>query len=162
MFEYVAKGKVWKFGDYIDTDTIINARYLKNPNPKEWIKHVMESIRPGFGENVKKGDIIVAGKCFGYGSAREHAVIVFKEMGISAMLAESFARVFFRNAVNNGIPVIECKDITVNVEEGDILEVNLSKGIIRNLTKGTLLRTAPLPDFILKLIMRGGLMKRRE
>ena len=117
----------------------------------------MENIRPGFAEKVKPGDLIVAGRNFGCGSSREQAPRVLKELGISCIVAKSFARIFFRNAVNVGLPVIECPEAAESADEGDIVEVDLSKGIVRNLSKGLEFRARPLPDFMLRILEDGGL-----
>ena len=152
------KGRAWRFGDSISTDDIIAGRYkFRTINMKELAKHAMENIRPGFAEKVKPGDLIVAGRNFGCGSSREQAPRVLKELGISCIIAKSFARIFFRNAVNVGLPVIECPEAAESADEGDIVEVDLSKGIVRNLSKGLEFRARPLPDFMLRILEDGGL-----
>ncbi len=152
------KGRAWRFGDSVSTDDIIAGRYkFRTINMKELAKHAMENIRPGFAEKVKPGDLIVAGRNFGCGSSREQAPRVLKELGISCIIAKSFARIFFRNAVNVGLPVIECPEAAESTDEGDIVEVDLSKGIVRNLSKGLEFRARPLPDFMLRILEDGGL-----
>ncbi len=149
------KGKVWKFGDNVDTDAIIPGKYLVINQPKELAKHAFENMRPEFAANVKKGDIIVGGENFGSGSSREHAPLALKE-NISVIIAKSFARIFFRNAINIGLPVLECD--TTEIDEGDILEVDLNKGTVFNTTKNTTYDVSPLPMFIRKIIESGGLV----
>lgn len=152
------RGKAWRFGDSVSTDDIIAGRYkFKTINMKELAKHAMENIRPGFAEIVKPGDLIIAGRNFGCGSSREQAPRVLKELGISCIIAKSFARIFFRNAVNVGLPVIECPEAVESIKEGDLVEVDLSKGIVRNLSKGLEFRAKPLPDFMLRILEDGGL-----
>lgn len=150
------RGRVWKFGDNIDTDVIFPARYIPLRDLTEMAKHAMEPINKKFSQQTKPGDIIVAGRNFGCGSNREGATVVFKQLGISLILAESFARTFFRNAINIGLPVLECKGIASKVQEGDELEVNLETGEIKNITTGQLSRTAALSAFILNIIKAGG------
>jgi 3-isopropylmalate/(R)-2-methylmalate dehydratase small subunit len=152
----IIKGKVWKFGDSIDTDIIIPARYLILPMNEMKLK-AMEPLRPDFPAEFENGGIIVAGKNFGCGSSREQAPAVFKALGVSAIIAESFARIFFRNAINLGIPLVECKDVSNKVEEGDVVALDLSTGRIRS--KGFELSGSKLPDFLLEIIEDGGLVK---
>ncbi|MBN1685202.1 MAG: 3-isopropylmalate dehydratase small subunit [Spirochaetales bacterium] len=150
-------GKVWKFGDAIDTDIIIPARYLILP--LDQMKHkAMEPLRPEFAAQVSKGDVIVAGKNFGCGSSREQAPAVLKELGIRAIVAVSFARIFFRNAINLGIPVIECEGASAKVEEGDDIEINLSSGEVRIPKRDLSFSSSKLPDFLLEIINDGGLI----
>jgi len=153
------KGKAWKFGDDVNTDEIIPARYLVTTDPKELAKHVMEDIDPEFPKKVKPGDIIVAGKNFGCGSSREHAPLAIKGAGISAVIAESFARIFFRNAINLGLPVIESPEIVKEANEGDIIEIDMENGIVRNLTKGKEYTIPKLPENLQKVLAAGGLME---
>ncbi len=153
------KGKVWKFGDDVNTDEIIPARYLVTTDPKELAKHVMEDIDPEFSKKVQPGDIIVAGKNFGCGSSREHAPLAIKGAGVSAIVAESFARIFFRNAINLGIPVIESEEIAKETEEGDILEIDMKHGIVKNITKGKEYKIKELPESLQKVLEAGGLME---
>jgi 3-isopropylmalate/(R)-2-methylmalate dehydratase small subunit len=148
-------GKVWKFGDNVDTDAIIPGKYLVINQPKELAKHAFENMRPEFAERVKKGDVIVGGENFGSGSSREHAPLALKE-NISVIIAKSFARIFFRNAINIGLPVLECD--TTEIDEGDILEVDLNKGIVVNKTKNRAYDVSPLPMFVRRIIESGGLV----
>ncbi|RMA97935.1 3-isopropylmalate dehydratase small subunit [Hydrogenothermus marinus] len=153
------KGRVWKFGDDINTDEIIPARYLITTDPKELAKHVMEDADPEFPKKVKAGDIIVAGKNFGCGSSREHAPLAIKGADISAIIAESFARIFYRNAINLGMLVIESEEIAKETDEGDELEIDLEKGVVRNLTKGKEYKFNPPPEDLKKIQEKGGLME---
>jgi 3-isopropylmalate/(R)-2-methylmalate dehydratase small subunit len=152
------KGKVWKFGNNIYTDVIIPARYLQNYNEKSLAKHCMEDIDESFSKNVKKGDIIVAGENFGCGSSREHAPISIKASGISCIIAKSYARIFFRNAINIGLPIFISSDIYENTEAGNLLEVNAEKGTVRNITKNIIFTTSSLPSFIQQIIKNNGLI----
>ncbi len=149
------KGKVWKFGDNVDTDAIIPGKYLVINQSKELAKHAFENVRPEFALRVKKGDIIVAGENFGSGSSREHAPLALKE-NVSIVIAKSFARIFFRNAINIGLPVLECD--TTEIDEGDILEVDLNKGIIFDKTKNKAFEVSELPMFVRRIIESGGLV----
>jgi len=149
------KGKVWKFGDNVDTDAIIPGKYLVINQSKELAKHAFENVRPEFALRVKKGDIIVAGENFGSGSSREHAPLALKE-NVSIIIAKSFARIFFRNAINIGLPVLECD--TTEIDEGDILEVDLNKGIIFDKTKNKAFEVSELPMFVRRIIESGGLV----
>jgi 3-isopropylmalate/(R)-2-methylmalate dehydratase small subunit len=151
-------GKVWKFGDNIDTDVIIPARYLNTSEPAELAKHVMEDIDPSFSSKVEPGDIIVAGENFGSGSSREHAPIALKAAGVGAVIAKSFARIFYRNSFNMGLPIFELPEAD-RIEEGDRVEIDMEKGVIRNLTKGEEYRFTPIPPFMQQLIDAGGLIK---
>ncbi len=150
-------GRVWKFGNDIDTDVIIQGRYLVINDPVELAKHVFDNIRPEFAKNVKPGDFIVAGENFGCGSSREHAPLALKATGIEAVIAKSFARIFFRNAINLALKVIECKDAD-KIDEGDEIKVDYKKGIIYNLTKGEEYTITPLPDFLERILEKGGLV----
>ncbi len=152
------KGRAFKFGDDINTDEIIPARYLNTSDPKELAKHCMEDADPDFPKKVKEGDIIVAGKNFGCGSSREHAPIAIKAAGVSAVIAKSFARIFYRNAINIGLPIFELPN-TDEIDEGDILEIHPDKGIIKDLTKGKEFKANPIPSDIGKIIESGGLME---
>jgi len=152
------QGKVWKFGSNIDTDLIIAARYLNTSDPKELAKHVMEDADPKFVEKMSKGDIIVAGENFGCGSSREHAPIALKSAGISAVIAPTFARIFYRNAFNMGLPIFELKEIN-EIDEGDTLKIDMSSGEIINLTKNKRYKFTPIPDFMQQLIDAGGLIE---
>ncbi|MDO9465380.1 MAG: 3-isopropylmalate dehydratase small subunit [bacterium] len=153
------KGKSWKYGDNVNTDEIIPARYLNTSDPKELAEHCMEDIDASFAKCVKKGDIIVAQENFGCGSSREHAPISIKEAGVSCIIANTFARIFYRNAINIGLPILECKEAVKDADKGDILEVDLSAGTISNLTKNKFYKSSPFPEFIQDLISAGGLMK---
>ncbi|MCS7179943.1 MAG: 3-isopropylmalate dehydratase small subunit [bacterium] len=152
------KGKVWKFGDHINTDDIISARYLNTTDEKELASHCFESIRPEFSKNVKNGDIIVAGENFGCGSSREHAPISIKGCGISVVIAKSFARIFFRNSINIGLPLIELKEVD-EIKENDILEVDFENGIIINLNSEKTYKFQKYPEFLQKIVLSGGLME---
>ncbi|MBU1062268.1 MAG: 3-isopropylmalate dehydratase small subunit [Candidatus Omnitrophica bacterium] len=152
------KGKVWKFGDNINTDEIIPARFLNTQDPQELGAHCMEDIDAGFSKKVSKGDIIVAGKNFGCGSSREHAQIAIKASGVSCVIAESFARIFYRNSINMGLPIIEIDDIS-QIKEGDYLEVELDKGEVLNLSEDKHYNVQVFPKFIQDIIKKGGLLK---
>ncbi len=152
------RGRVWKFGDHIDTDVIIPARYLNTSDPYELAKHCMEDADPEFASKVKEGDIIVAGENFGCGSSREHAPIAIKYAGISCVVAKSFARIFFRNALNTGLPIVECPEAVENTEEGDELLIDLEEGKIVNITKNLTFNITPMPKFMMDLIKSGGLI----
>ncbi len=154
----ILKGRVWKFGDDISTDHITPGRYYHlRSNLPELAKHVMEDANPEFASKVKKGDFIVAGKNFGCGSSREHAPAVIKLAGVSAVIAKSFARIFYRNAINIGLPVLIAD--TDLIDDGDELEVDVSSGTIRDLTKGVELKAKPLPDVMIKILENGGLVE---
>ncbi len=153
-----AKGLVFKYGDNVDTDVIIPARYLNSSDPAELATHCMEDIDKDFVKNVKKGDIIVAEKNFGCGSSREHAPIAIKASGISCVIAETFARIFYRNAINIGLPIIECKEAAKGIESGDEVEVDFDSGIIYNRTKGTQFKGQAFPEFMQKIIQAEGLI----
>ncbi len=152
------KGRAWKFGDNIDTDLIIPARYLNTTDPEELAKHCMEDADPEFAKKVKKGDIIVAGKNFGCGSSREHAPISIKAAGVSCVIAESFARIFYRNAYNTGLLILECEEASKEAESGDEIRIDIEKGLIENLTKGKSYQIKPLPEFMKKILEDGGLI----
>ena len=153
-----AKGLVFKYGDNVDTEVIIPARYLNSSDPAELATHCMEDIDKDFVKNVKKGDIIVAEKNFGCGSSREHAPIPIKASGISCVIAETFARIFYRNAINIGLPIIECKEAAKGIESGDEVEVDFDSGIIYNRTKGTQFEGQAFPEFMQKIIQAEGLI----
>ncbi len=152
------KGKVWKFGSDVDTDAIIPARYLTTTDPNELAKHCMEDADPDFPNKVKVGDIIVADKNFGCGSSREHAPIAIKASGVSCVIAHSFARIFYRNAFNMGLPILESPEAVSSTETGDELEVDLDTGEIVNLTKDEKFTANPIPPFMQELIQAGGLI----
>jgi 3-isopropylmalate dehydratase small subunit len=151
-------GRAWKFGDNIDTDQIIPARYLVTSDPVELGRHCLEDADPDFVKKVKPGDILVGGRNFGCGSSREHAPIAIKAAGISAVVARSFARIFFRNSINLGLPLFET-EAAARIEEGDALELNPVTGEIRNLTRGETYQAQPLPPFAREILAAGGLMK---
>lgn len=152
------EGNVWKFGDDIDTDIIIPGRYLVRTGEKELAEHLMEGLDPDFHKKVTKGDIMVAGKNFGCGSSREHAPIALKGAGISAVVAESFARIFYRNAINVGITLLESKNVSKKVEEGDEIQIDMEKGVLKNLKSGEEVEIIGLPDFMLGILEEGGLI----
>ena len=147
----------WKFGDNIDTDVIIAARYLNTSEPALLAKHVMEDADPSFSSKVSKGDIMVAGENFGCGSSREHAPIAIKAAGVDIVIAKSFARIFYRNAFNTGLLILECKD-TDKIAEGDKLEVSLDNGSIKNLSKNEEYKFEAMPEFMQELVKAGGLI----
>jgi 3-isopropylmalate dehydratase small subunit len=153
------RGRVWKFGNDIDTDAIIPARYLNTSDPKELAKHVMEDSNKDFSGKVKAGDIIVAGKNFGCGSSREHAPIAIKAAGIGAVISKSFARIFYRNAFNIGLPIFESSEAAGKIREGDEIEVDADKGIISNLTTQEEYTANQIPPFMQELINAGGLIE---
>jgi len=154
------KGKAWTFGNNINTDEIIPARYLNTSDPEELAKHCMEDADPEFPNKYAKGDIIVGGINFGSGSSREHAPLAIKASGISAVIADSFARIFFRNSINIGLPIIEVDGISKKVNTGDELEVDLDNGVIRNITSNEEYKSQPFPPFMQEIINAGGLMNR--
>ena len=153
----IVKGKVWKFGDDIDTDAIIPARYLNTSDPAELAKHVMEDADKNFASKVRQGDIIVAGKNFGCGSSREHAPIAIKASGVQTVIAKSFARIFFRNSFNIGLPIFESPEVFDNVAEGETVEIDTGKGVVRT-SKGEF-TVKPIPPFMSELISAGGLVE---
>lgn len=153
-----ACGTVHKYGDNVDTDVIIPARYLNSSDPAELATHCMEDIDSDFVKKVHKGDIIVAEKNFGCGSSREHAPIAIKAAGVSCVIAETFARIFYRNAINIGLPIIECPEAAKGIESGDEVEVDFDSGIIRNLTKNTQFKGQAFPEFMQKIIASEGLI----
>ena len=153
-----AKGKVHKFGDNVDTDVIIPARYL-NRSDEEWLaSHCMEDIDADFAKNVKAGDIMVAEANFGCGSSREHAPIAIKASGISCVIASTFARIFYRNAINIGLAILECDEAAKDIKDGDEVEVDFDSGVISNITTGKTYQAQPFPPFIQNIIKNGGLM----
>lgn len=153
-----AKGIVFKYGDNVDTDVIIPARYLNSSDPGELATHCMEDIDKDFIKNVKQGDIIVAEKNFGCGSSREHAPIAIKAAGVSCVIAETFARIFYRNAINIGLPIIECPEASRGIQAGDEVEVNFDTGVITNVTRGTTFKGQAFPEFMQKIIASEGLV----
>lgn len=153
-----AKGHVFKYGDNVDTDVIIPARYLNSSDPKELAMHCMEDIDQQFVANVKEGDIIVANKNFGCGSSREHAPLAIKAAGVSCVIAETFARIFYRNAINIGLPIVECSEAAQDIEAGDEVEVDFDTGVILDRTKGTSYQGQAFPPFMQKIIDCEGLV----
>lgn len=151
-------GRAWKFGDDVDTDVIIQGKYLVINEPEELAKHVFENISPEFSSHVKKGDFVVAGENFGCGSSREHAPIALKACGIEAVIAKSFARIFFRNSINIGLRVVECENAD-RIDDGDEIEVDYEKGIVINKTKNEKYDAAKFPDFLSKIVEKGGLVE---
>lgn len=154
----IAKGQVFRYGDNVDTDVIIPARYLNTSDPKELASHCMEDIDKEFVKKVQPGDIIVADKNFGCGSSREHAPIAIKESGVSCVIASTFARIFYRNAINIGLPILECDAAAKGIRAGDMAEVDFATGVIKNLTTGEQFQAQPFPEFMQKLIASGGLV----
>ena len=154
----IATGTVFKYGDNVDTDVIIPARYLNSSDPAELATHCMEDIDKDFVKKVKKGDIIVATKNFGCGSSREHAPIAIKAAGVSCVIAETFARIFYRNAINIGLPIIECKEASEKIQAGDQVEIDFDSGVIRNITKNETYQGQAFPEFMQKIIKAEGLM----
>jgi len=157
--DMILKGKTWKFGDNIDTDAIIPARYLNTSDPKELAKHVMEDADRDFASKSKAGDLIVAGANFGCGSSREHAPIAIKAAALQAVIAKSFARIFYRNAFNIGLPIFESEEASEKINEGDEIEIDADKGRIRNITKGEEYAAKAIPPFMQELISAGGLIE---
>ena len=156
----VIRGKVWKFGDNVDTDQIIPARYLNTSDPYEIAQHVMEdSEHPDFAQKHQEGDIIVAGRNFGSGSSREHAPIAIKYSGVPVVIAKSFARIFFRNAINIGLPIVEAPEAVDEINQGDEVEVDLEKGIIKNLATGKEYTATKFPEELQAILKAGGLME---
>ena len=152
-------GKAVRFGDNVDTDVIIPGKYLTLTDPVELAKHAMEGLDPTFTRKIRSGAIIVAGRNFGCGSSREQAPLALKHAGVRCVLAESFARIFYRNSINIGLPVLECHGISGNVEEGDELAVDLEKGVVKNRSKNSTLQATQLPAFILEILSDGGLIE---
>lgn len=155
----VVKGSVFKYGDNVDTDVIIPARYLNIADPKELATHAMEDIDTEFVKKVQPGDIIVATRNFGCGSSREHAPLVIKENGVSCVIASSFARIFYRNAINIGLPILECEAAANAIQAGDMVSIDFDTGIITNETKGESYQAVAFPPFIQNIIADGGLLK---
>ena len=154
----IAKGKAFVYGNNVDTDVIIPARYLNTSDPQELASHCMEDIDPNFVQKVAQSDMIVAGKNFGCGSSREHAPLAIKSSGISCVIAKTFARIFYRNAINIGLPILECGQAAEGIKAGDELEVDFKKGIIVNVTQNKTYETQPFPPFIQKIIESDGLV----
>ena len=154
-----AIGTVFRYGDNVDTDVIIPARYLNSSDPAELATHCMEDIDKDFVKNVKQGDIMVAEKNFGCGSSREHAPIAIKASGISCVIASTFARIFYRNSINIGLPILECDEAAKEIKEGDVVSVNFDTGVITDETTGKTYQAEPFPEFIQNIIKKGGLIK---
>ncbi len=152
------QGQVWKYGDHVDTDAIIPARYLNVSTPEELAEHCLEDLDPSFAGAVRPGDMVLAGENFGCGSSREHAPLALKGAGVSCVVARSFARIFFRNAINVGLPILECPAAVADAEPGHRLEVVLGTGEVRNLTNGHTYRAEPYPPFMMEIINAGGLV----
>ena len=154
----ITKGKVHKYGDNVDTDVIIPARYLNTSDPRELASHCMEDIDKDFPKKVVSGDIMVGGANFGCGSSREHAPIAIKNSGISCVIAKTFARIFFRNAINIGLAILECPEASESIEAGDEVSIDFDSGIITNITKNETYKAEPFPEFVKKIISSDGLM----
>lgn len=154
----VLKGRVWKYGDNVDTDAIIPARYLNVSTPEELAEHCMEDWDADFASQVQSGDIVVGGANFGCGSSREHAPLALKGAGISCVVAESFARIFYRNAINIGLPILECPAAVAGTEAGQVLEIDLATGRVENLVTGQVFQAGAYPDFLMAIINAGGLI----
>jgi 3-isopropylmalate/(R)-2-methylmalate dehydratase small subunit len=152
------EGRVWRYGDDINTDVLIPARYLSTSDPVELAKHALEDLDATFVQELQQGDFIVAGKNFGCGSSREHAPIAIKTAGVSCVIASSFARIFFRNSINLGLPILECPEAVEHAEKGDVLKVDLAAGTIFNETTGQTYQAKPFPEAVMKIINAGGLM----
>jgi 3-isopropylmalate/(R)-2-methylmalate dehydratase small subunit len=155
----IYKGQAWKFGDHVDTDLIIPARYLTSSEPRELGKHCLEDADPGFVQKIKRGDFIVAGKNFGSGSSREHAPIAIRAAGIAGIIAESFARIFYRNAFNVGLPILESPEAARDISQGDLIVFNTDTGMIEDRTTGNRYQAQPIPPFMQELIRDGGLIE---
>jgi 3-isopropylmalate/(R)-2-methylmalate dehydratase small subunit len=155
----IIAGRAWRLGDDVNTDLILPGRYLELTDPLEMAKHALEGLIPSFPERVRPGDIIVAGRNFGCGSSREHAPLALKHAGVGAVVAGSFARIFYRNAINIGLPALQCPEAPSTTAEGDILEIDLMGGSIRNLRTGVELQFTPLPRFVVEIIREGGLTR---
>jgi 3-isopropylmalate/(R)-2-methylmalate dehydratase small subunit len=154
----ILAGRSWKFGDDIDTDAIIPGRYLVINDPKELSEHLFEGVRPKMAMQVVPGDYVVAGENFGCGSSREHAPLALKGAGVAAVVARSFARIFFRNAINIGLPLFICSEVD-RIADGDAIEVDMAGGLIMNISRGESYKTTPLPDFLIKIVDAGGLVE---
>ena len=155
----IVTGKAFKYGDNVDTDVIIPARYLNSADPEHLKQHCMEDIDASFAGRVSQGDIMVAGKNFGCGSSREHAPVAIKASGISLVIAESFARIFFRNCINVGLAILECPEAARSISKGDVVKADFDTGIIENVTKNEKYQSRPFPDFINGIIRSGGLVE---
>lgn len=155
---HILRGKTWTFGDDLDTDAILPARYMNVPDPRELARHCMEDADPDFVKKISPGDIIVAGKNFGCGSSREHAPLAIKAAGIACVIAANFARIFYRNAINIGLPILESPEAAAFLKEGCTVEVNLQNGEITELNSGRKFNAAPFPPFMQEIMARGGLI----
>jgi len=155
----ILQGKVWRYGDNVDTDAIIPARYLNTADPKELAEHCMEDIDTTFAGEINSGDIIVGGRNFGCGSSREHAPVAIKASGVPCVIAESFARIFYRNGINIGLPLVELGPSVAEIKNGDIVRVDLAGGTVENITLGKKFSVQPLPGFIQEIAKAGGLIK---
>lgn len=155
----IVTGKAFKYGDNVDTDVIIPARYLNSSDPEHLRQHCMEDIDKDFAGSVSEGDIMVAGKNFGCGSSREHAPVAIKASGISLVIAESFARIFFRNCINVGLAILECPEAAASISKGDIIKADFDTGIIENVTKNEKYQSKPFPEFVCGIIKSGGLVE---
>ena len=151
-------GTVWKYGDDVDTDGIIPARYLNVSDPEDLARHCMEDVDPGFARAVRAGDVIVAGENFGCGSSREHAPLAIKGSGVACVVAKSYARIFYRNAINIGLPILECPQAVEETQKGDLLAADLGAGTVTNLRTGRTYQVSPFPPFIMGIIQAGGLV----
>lgn len=151
-------GRAWRYGDNVDTDVIIPARYLTTTEESELAEHALEDLDPDFASSARAGDVVVAGANFGCGSSREHAPIALRGTGIAAVVAVSFARIFFRNAINTGLPILVCPEAVLATEDGDELTVDPEAGAVRNETKGAAFTAEPLPPFVLEIVRAGGLI----
>ena len=154
-----AQGFAHKYGDNVDTDVIIPARYLNTADPKELAAHCMEDIDKAFRQKAQPGDLIVGGLNFGCGSSREHAPMAIKASGVSCVIAKTFARIFYRNAINIGLPILECPEASEKIQDGDEIAVDFDTGVIQNLTRKEEYQAEPFPDFIKEIIQKGGLLK---
>lgn len=154
----ILEGKIWRYGDNVDTDVIIPARYLNTSNPKELASHCMEDIDTTFVGAVRAGDIVVAGRNFGCGSSREHAPVAIKASGISCVVADSFARIFYRNAINIGLPLLEIGEVVGRISAGDYLSIDTTAGTVKNVTTGEVFQAPPLPPFVQEIVHAGGLI----
>jgi len=152
-------GRAWCYGDSVDTDVIIPARYLTSTDEAELAEHALEDLDPGFVSAVQPGDVVVAGSNFGCGSSREHAPIALKGAGVGAVVARSFARIFFRNAINTGLVIVTCPELVDVTDTGDVIEVDVVNGLVSNVTKSQTFKPEPLPDFILEIVGSGGLVE---
>jgi len=152
------RGRAWRFGDDVNTDLIMPGKYLELVDPEEMAPHAMEGLDPGFAEKIEDGDIVVAGANFGCGSSREQAPLALKHAGVGGVVAESFARIFYRNAINVGLPALECPGVSEAVREGDTLEIDMTTGVISNEDTGARLGIDPMPDFMVEVLREGGLV----